>query len=162
MKRRRYTSDEERIFLEQRRRDAGADGLPLFGIELAAQTDEPPRKRSRNDQMYEKFKAFDAAHPEVWAAFERRALVLHGQGHRNYSGRTILEWLRWHTEHTPGSGDHQFKVNNNFHPFYTRKFLLHRPDLADFFRMRDQPSAHEPPVERRELEPIDFDGPREG
>mgnify|MGYP001398883216 CR=1 FL=1 len=140
-----------------------AEQLDAFSppLEPPAPSGIPGSGRSRYDQLYAKFQAFDAAHPDVWIAFERRALTLHGQGHTNYSSRTILEWMRWHTEHTPGGSDYQFKVNDHFPPFYARKFMQHYPDLVEFFRMREQPSLHAPPTIRRELEPIDFDGPRD-
>ena len=67
----------------------------------------------------EEFDKFDREHPEFWESFFFRAWTMMGKGYTRYSARTIFEVLRWHSDLDSGG---QFKVQNNWIPFYAKKF----------------------------------------
>ena len=67
----------------------------------------------------EAFDKFDREHPEFWDEFEHRAYVMMTKGRKHYSARTIFEVLRWHSDLDSGG---KFKIQNNWIPFYAKKF----------------------------------------
>ncbi len=67
----------------------------------------------------EQFDKFDREHPEFWAEFDYRARVMMGKGREHYSARTIFEVLRWHSDLDSGT---EYKIQNNWIPFYAKKF----------------------------------------
>ncbi len=67
----------------------------------------------------EAFDKFDREHPEFWNEFEHRAYVMMTKGRKHYSARTIFEVLRWHSDLDSGG---KFKIQNNWIPFYAKKF----------------------------------------
>jgi len=67
----------------------------------------------------EAFERFDREHPEFWDEFEHRAYVMMTKGRKHYSARTIFEVLRWHSDLDSGG---KFKIQNNWIPFYAKKF----------------------------------------
>ena len=75
----------------------------------------------------EEFDKFDREHPEFWREFEYRSKVMMDKGRKHYSARTIFEVLRWHSD--IGSNNkinsnfvNSFKIQNNWIPFYAKKF----------------------------------------
>jgi len=81
----------------------------------------------------EEFIKFDYEHPEFWHEFEYRAKVMMDKGREHYSARTIFEVLRWHSDLDSGG---QFKIQNNWIPFYAKKFNNFYG--TDFFSTRDR------------------------
>ncbi len=81
------------------------------------------------------FAEHDARNPHIWALFVRFTCELIAHGHLHGSSDAVLHRIRWHTliSETPGAG---WKINNNWTPFYARKF--HETYLAHsgFFRTR--------------------------
>ena len=80
------------------------------------------------------FFAWHHDHLEVWEAFQFKAIKLIERGVAHYGSKAIFEVIRF--EHTIRSGG-DFKVNNNFAPYYARLFALKYPDHADFFETRE-------------------------
>ena len=80
----------------------------------------------------EQFDKFDREHPEFWDAFCDMAWTVMEKGYIRYSARTIFEVLRWHSE--MNSGGH-FKIQNNWIPFYAKKFNSINPG---FFSTRER------------------------
>jgi len=87
------------------------------------------------------FTEFDQAHPEIWVLFRNATFQVMERGFRNYGAKSILERIRWHTSIEQGSRD--FKINNNFAPYYARKFHSNYPEFSGFFRTRTQTSNPE-------------------
>ena len=87
--------------------------------------------------MGAEFDAFDAAHPDVWQHFERIALDIWRRGRPHYSARTILHVIRHHIDTTAhvASAD-EFCINNNWSPFYARRFMARHPECGSFFERR--------------------------
>jgi len=86
-------------------------------------------------KLVEEFERFDAEHPDVWAHFERVALDLIRRGRKHYSSDAICHVVRWHIE-TSSQGVCDFKVNDHFTAFYSRKFGQAHPEHAGFFERR--------------------------
>jgi len=82
----------------------------------------------------QKFAEFDAAHPEVWALFERFTLQLIARGFQHHSADAVLHRVRWET--SANADGKPFKLNNNYTPYFARKFHRAHPHLAGFFRNR--------------------------
>lgn len=85
--------------------------------------------------MAARFAEVDANNPEVWRLFELFTYSMIKRGFAHYSARAVLHRVRWETA-TPLEDETQFKVNNNWSPYYARKFHAVHPDHAGFFRNR--------------------------
>lgn len=92
-------------------------------------------KRRRDEAMAARFAAIDAANPEMWHLFERFAWVMIRRGFSHYSARAVLHRVRWETA-TPLEDASQYKINNNWSPYYARKFHRVYPKYDGFFRNR--------------------------
>lgn len=87
------------------------------------------------DPAVRKFREFHAANPHVYARLKYMALRLRRRGRKKYSIRTLYHVLRWeHDISTIGSRD--FKLNNNYTPFYARLLMRLEPELEGFFETR--------------------------
>lgn len=82
-----------------------------------------------------KFDAYDAANPGIYALFKRFTFEMIRAGRIHYSARTIIHRIRWHTDLYAESGD-GFKINNDFSPFYARRFEAEFPEHNGFFLKR--------------------------
>jgi len=87
--------------------------------------------------LEERFWAFHSQCPEVYALFKRFSFQIIKRGHIHYSAYAIGHVIRWHTAISKGPGE-EFKLNNNYVPFYARKFMRDHPKHAEFFHTRVQ------------------------
>lgn len=85
----------------------------------------------------EDFIAYDLAHPDIWAAFQRIAFNLVRHGKERYGAKAIFEVIRYDIAINCDDGD-AFKCNNNFTSCYARKLMFENPYLSDFFEIRKQ------------------------
>jgi hypothetical protein len=71
----------------------------------------------------------------VWQAFVEETFAVIESGHRRYSARTVVEYIRHktHVKENSGSG---FKLNNNHTPYLGRLFAMIYPEYADIFSFR--------------------------
>lgn len=81
-----------------------------------------------------KFKRFHGENPEIYENLRTMALDLKSRGHSKYGVMSLLNVIRWHRDMETVSDD--FKVNNNFAPYYARLLMRNEPALQDFFRLR--------------------------
>lgn len=81
-----------------------------------------------------RFAEFDGLNPVVWTLFQRFTNELVLAGFEHYSADAVLHRVRWET--AIGMGDRGFKINNNFTPYYARKYHQKYPARAGFFRLR--------------------------
>jgi hypothetical protein len=66
------------------------------------------------------FKKYDTEHPAIWKLFVKFAMeAKYEKKFKHYSAKGIFELIRWHTG---AQGNDQYKINNNFHAHYARKF----------------------------------------
>lgn len=82
----------------------------------------------------ERFKKFDRENPHVWEMFKRFAAEALSKGHKRLSSSLIVDRMRWET--MMQTTDPQFKLNDNFTPYYARKFLAEFPVYDGFFCLR--------------------------
>jgi hypothetical protein len=88
-------------------------------------------------ELNEQFWMFHKKNPHVFAEFERYAVMMKGRGFRQYSARTILHLIRWHSDMTTSDPDNQgFKINNNHSPRYALLLEAKRPEFRGFFNNR--------------------------
>ena len=109
---------------------------------------------TRYDELLKQVQKFHVEHPEVWTLFSKFTLDRIQAGFLHYSVNGIFERIRWETAEAKGE---PFKLNNNFRPFYARKFMNAHPQHQGFFRTREQISKAKPPVKRAPLTPEYFD-----
>ena len=101
-------------------------------------TTEPPE----TDSLARQFVQFDNDHPVIWELFRRFTLEAIASGRQRFSARAIFHRIRWETMIKP-TGDilnpdtgKPIKLNNNWSPYYARKFLDEFPRARGFFRLR--------------------------
>jgi hypothetical protein len=85
------------------------------------------------DRRVAAFFAFHKANPHVYALFVRFALQAAAR-RNNFSARCVFHRIRWATQ-VESTGD-DFKINNNWSPFYVRLFEIDHPEQKGFFRKR--------------------------
>jgi hypothetical protein len=101
----------------------------LDGLEPEAEGTETPLTQA------EKFRLFHGENPAVYAALCRR-----GREWITRTGRTkvgisaLFEVVRWEIALT--TNDPDFKINNNFQPWYSRLIMRNEPDLSELFEIR--------------------------
>lgn len=81
-----------------------------------------------------KFCSYHEANPHIYKAFKEMTLQTISKGFKNYGAKGIFELIRWHQ----GTAAYMdcFKVNNNYTPYYARKFEVEFPQHKCFFRQR--------------------------
>lgn len=82
------------------------------------------------------FRLFHNENPHVYELFKRFAREAKGTGRPRFSGRTIIERMRWYTAveaHDPAG----FKINDHWSPFYVRLIERHHPEFIGFFEKRN-------------------------
>jgi hypothetical protein len=89
-----------------------------------------------NDTPAEKFEAFHAANPKVYAILLRLArewVATFGQTKLGIA--TIYEAARWQI--SLATNDPKYKLNNNFRAYYARLLMTENGDLDGLFDVRD-------------------------
>ena len=82
----------------------------------------------------EQFKKYHKENPHIYHMFIRYALEA-AKHREHFSAKAIIELLRWETM---VSGNDQFKINNNYAPYYARMFEHNFPQHEGFFRKRER------------------------
>lgn len=96
----------------------------------------PLTRRLPSDNLIAKsFEEFHAANPNVYTLLVSLARDVKRRGFKRYSMKAIWERARWH--HLIDKGNHDFKLNNNYHAFYARLIMRQEPDLVEFFETRE-------------------------
>jgi hypothetical protein len=81
-----------------------------------------------------KWKVFHRENPAVYDLFKRFTFEVIRAGFDHYSTEAIINQIRWHTSVV--TTDWDFKINNDYKPFYSRLFMLDHPEYDEFFRLR--------------------------
>lgn len=85
-------------------------------------------------QMTIQFRAFHAENPFVYEEIRNLALALHKRGRTRYGLMALINVFRWHRAMDTDGDD--FKINNNFSPYYARLIMANEPSLNGFFSLR--------------------------
>jgi len=56
------------------------------------------------------------------------------RGHKKLSSEMIINRIRWETNIM--TNDKDYKINNNYKPFYSRMFMSEHPEYENFFYKR--------------------------
>ena len=92
------------------------------------------KKKSRADQILDKFEEFHSRNPEVWTLFKRFTFEMINRGKSHYSVNAVTERIRWHSDiETTGE---EVKIGNNFRAHYARLFHIAFPEHDGFFFTR--------------------------
>ncbi len=83
---------------------------------------------------YKAFLAHHQANPKIYEFFRRYALRAIEKGHKKLSAEFIINIIRWET--AIKAGDDEYKINNNWKPFYSRLFMREFPQYSTFFSKR--------------------------
>ena len=106
--------------------------LQLLPLEELQQTTQP--KVAREATIQERFEAFHAQNPQVYAAYRSVALQMVRSGVKQYGISGLTEILRWQFA-IQTQGD-SFKINNSFRSLYARMLAKNEPELEGFFELR--------------------------
>lgn len=112
--------------------------------------------KSRAEEMRESVVEFHKEHPEVWDLFVKFTFEKINRGFKHYSVNAIFERIRWETE-SGADGVNIFKISNNHHAFYSRRFMKIYPSHEGFFRTRIQTSETRLATNLPELTPNHWD-----
>jgi hypothetical protein len=88
----------------------------------------------------ERFEAFHAANPDVYAELVRLARRAKARGHRRMGIELCFGALRW-SRLMETTGERGFKLNDHFTSRYSRLIQEREPDLDGFFETRALRSA---------------------
>lgn len=95
------------------------------------------------DDLWSKFEKWHFANFHVWQLFRTYADQVRATGRSKYSARAIIHRIRWHVEIDTNSVD-EFKINNNWSPYYARLYMYMFESAKGFFELRpiiDNPSV---------------------
>jgi len=111
---------------------------------------------NRLEEMRDQCQVFHVEHPEVWDLFVQFTTEKIEKGFTNYSARGIFHRIRWETDKPNYHGGYEFKLNDHYSPFYSRRFMRVYPKYDGFFRTRQQISKGQLATNRPEMAPMDY------
>ena len=111
---------------------------------------------TRRDEIREQCANYHAKHPEVWDYFVQFTFEKIKQGYKHYSAMGVWQRLRWELS-VGADGVSEFKINNNYVPYYARRFMKKYPEHDGFFRTREPHSGKRAATGLPELGPADYD-----
>jgi hypothetical protein len=85
-------------------------------------------------RLLRRFEAYDRANPAVYALFRRFACEMRAAGRARYGSKGVLERIRWHVHLEASGGD--FKINNDYSPYFARKLMAEDETFRGFFEVR--------------------------
>ena len=95
---------------------------------------KPMRSAGIRGSHADAFKAFHDAHPSVYATLVRMALAEKRAGRKRIGMKRLFETFRWETSQRGGD---DFKLNNNFAPYYARLIMSRERELIGVFETRE-------------------------
>ena len=110
---------------------------------------------TRQDQIEEQAIDFITKHPKAWALFVSFTFEAINKGFETYSAYAICERMRWEMTFF-SEAPTEFKLNNNYRPYFARWFMAQYPEHKGFFRLRKLISTEKEPCTMPELTLVDF------
>lgn len=86
----------------------------------------------------EKFEAFHEANPQVYRTLVSMTREMHSRGRKPIGMKMLFEVFRWNYYKMTSDPTSDFKINNNYTPFYARKIMDEHKDLDGMFEIREQ------------------------
>lgn len=84
----------------------------------------------------ERFDEFNRRNPQVYQTLEDMAKALINKGRRKIGINMLLEVLRWNYYMSTDDPNSDFKINNNYAPYYARLLIKNNPDWEKVFELR--------------------------
>ena len=84
--------------------------------------------------LVNEFKTFHSKNPEVYELFKTFTFRAINAGHIRLSSEMIINRIRWET--SIETTDKDYKINNDYKPFYSRMFMNEYPNYNNFFSTR--------------------------
>ena len=84
----------------------------------------------------EKLERFHELNPQVFNAFESMSRELTNRGRKRIGIKMLFEVLRWNYYMETSDPNSDFKINNNYAPYYSRLLIDKHPEWADVFELR--------------------------
>lgn len=84
----------------------------------------------------DKFEEYHRLNPQVYSALEQMARDLINRGRRKVGIKMLMEVLRWNYQMQTQDPNSDFKINNNYAPYYARLLIQNNPTWADVFELR--------------------------
>jgi hypothetical protein len=92
---------------------------------------------ARGLTLEQRFEAFHAANPHVYASLRRLALDAARRG-KQVGIKMLFEVLRWEATLATDDPASAYKLDNGYTSFYARRLMDNEPELAGFFETRTQ------------------------
>lgn len=89
---------------------------------------------AREATIQQRFEAFHAANPQVYAALRSLALQMVGGGVRSYGIKGLFELLRW--QYAIQTKGEPYRLCNSYTSRYARLLMQREPALRGFFEVR--------------------------
>lgn len=86
------------------------------------------------NQWAARFAEFHDANPLVYELVKKYTFDVLRTGKKSFSMTSIFERIRWYT--TIETSGEEFKINQNFIPYYSRMFMADYPEHDGFFSIR--------------------------
>ena len=84
----------------------------------------------------DKFDEFHRLNPQVYAALESMAREMVNRGRSKIGIKMLFEVLRWNYYMQTNDPNSDFKINNNYAPYYARLILQNHPEWDGIFELR--------------------------
>jgi len=84
----------------------------------------------------DKFIEFHKLNPQVADTLEDMADELISRGRNRVGIKMLMEVLRWNYQMKTDDPNSDFKLNNNYAPWYARLLIERHPNWADVFELR--------------------------
>jgi len=84
----------------------------------------------------EKFEEFHRLNPLVADLLESMAEELIQKGRKKIGIKMLMEVARWNYQINTEDPNSDFKINNNYAPYYSRLLIERRPEWGDVFELR--------------------------
>lgn len=84
----------------------------------------------------EKFEEFNRLNPQVYIALESMTRELVNRGRGKIGIKMLFEVLRWNYYMNTDDPNSDFKINNNYAPYYARLILERHPEWDGIFELR--------------------------
>lgn len=84
----------------------------------------------------DKFEEFHRLNPQVYTALESMTREMVNRGRRKIGIKMLFEVLRWNYYMETDDPNSDFKINNNYAPYYSRLLLERHPEWDGIFELR--------------------------
>jgi len=106
----------------------------LYISHFATCPDAKSFRADKKKSAQEKFNEYDRANPQVYEMFKKLAMQVKRIGFKRFSAEMIVNQIRWKSAIKTKNDD--FKINNNYKAFLSRKLMQEVPEMEGFFETR--------------------------